>query len=183
MMKKVLIICLFTVTTIAGKAQDIVASTLKIGPFALDMKLQDVEAITLKKYKIEVIKKSIEDYKPIEAQINGVKFKLTFFENYDEKGNGTNNYKLYRIECSDSKVKTKSGITYGMDRNTLLQMVSKMDVGYTFSKYQEYDNDGKPTKKFNETLSIYDSQAGKTLTIRLKEGKVSSFEIGYEEGC
>jgi hypothetical protein len=182
-MKKLLFLCFFISSVLASKAQDIIASTLKIGPFALDMKLQDVEAITLKKYSTATIKKSIEDYKPIEVQLNGVKFKLTFFENYDEKGNNTNTYKVYRIECSDSKVKTKSGIMYGMDRNTLLQLVGKMDIGYTFSKYQEYDNDGKPTKKFNETLSIYDSQAGKTLTIRLKDGKVNSFEIGYEEGC
>jgi hypothetical protein len=182
-MKKVLFICFFITCVTAGNAQDVIASTLKIGPFALDMKLQDVEAITLKKYDIAAVKKSTQEYKPLEAQINGVKFLLTFVENYDNKGNNTNTYKLYRIECSDSKVKTKSGITHGMDRSTLLQLVSKLDIGYTFSKYQEYDKDGNRTKKFNETLNIYDSQAGKTLTMRLKDGKVDSFEIAYEEGC
>jgi hypothetical protein len=182
-MKKIFVfICLvFAFNSI--NAQDILASTLKIGPFALDMKLKDIEAIALKKIDVAAIEKSIKDYKPIEVQLNGVKFKLTFFETYSDKGERTGEYKLYRIECNDSRVKTKSGIAYGMDRNALLQLVNKMDVGYTFSKYNEYDDNGKPTKKFIENLSIFDSQAGKTLFIRLKDGKVSGFEIAYEEGC
>jgi hypothetical protein len=182
-MKKVIVFVCLIFAFNAIKAQDVLASTLKIGPFSLDMKLKDVEAITLKKIEIAAIEKSIKDYKPIEVLLNSVKFKLTFFETYSDKGERTGEYKVYRIECNDSRVKTKSGITYGMDRNDLLQLVNKMDIAYTFSKYNEYDDNGKPTKKFNETLTIFDSQAGKTLYIRLKDGKVSGFEIGYEEGC
>ncbi len=182
-MKKLLITFLLIASVCNLNAQDILASTIKMGPFWLDMKQAEVEAITMKKISSSEIKQSIADYKPIEILVNGVKFKVMFFESYDDKGNATGKYQLNRVECSDKKVKTKSGITYGMDRMTLFQLVSKMGIGFNFSKYQEYDNNAKPTKKFNETLTIYDSEAGKSLFIKLTDGKVSSFEIGYEEGC
>jgi hypothetical protein len=179
---------LLAFTTIAfsftSTAQDIVASTIKIGQFYLGMKHTEIEKISTKKFTTTELKTLSDDYeKTTDVMVNGVKYTLDFYPTYSNEGKLDGTYTLSRVVCADSKVKTKSGITVGMDKFEVLKKLNSMNISFEFNKYTKYDNDGKPTKFFKEYIKINDTQAGKSLTLNIENDKVQSFELYYEEGC
>ena len=185
-MKLKLTLAIFICFTCFNKvfAQELNASTIKLGPFSLDMKNTDVDKICGKKIPIAELKKASEDYeKALTVTVNGVKYSLDFYKNTDGDGKEDGTFTLTKIKCSDGKMKTKSGITVGMEKFAVLKKLDEMNVGFEFYKNLNYDNDGKPTNKFYEYIKIYDTKAGKTLTLNLEVGKVKSFELYYDEGC
>ena len=179
-----ILIVLFFGFTNSLFSQELTASTLKLGPFSLDMKNTDVDKICGKKITVIELKKASEDYeKALVVTVNGVKYSLDFYKNTDGDGKEDGTFTLTKIKCSDSKMKTKSGIAIGMEKFAVLKKLDEMNVGFEFYKNLNYDNDGKPTNKFYEYIKIYDTKAGKTLTLNLEDGKVKSFELYYDEGC
>ncbi len=165
-------------------AQDVLASTIKIGSFYLGMKHTEIEKMSTKKFTTTELKTLSDDYeKTTDVMVNGVKYTFDFYPTYttDAKLDGT--YTVSKIICGDSKVKTKSGITIGMNKFEVLKKLNGMSISFEFNKYTKYDNDGKPTKYFKEYIRINDTQAGKSLTLNIENDKVHSFELYYEEGC
>ena len=185
-MKNKITILFFTSILFGFKlsAQDIFASTIKLGPFSLDMKNTDVNKICGKKISASELKKASDEYeKVIEVIVDGIKYNVDFYTATDGNGKEDGTYNVTRIKCSDSRMKTKSGITIGMDKFTVLKKLDEMNVGFDFYKNFKYNNEGNPTTKFIEYIKIYDTKAGKTLTLNVENGKVSSYELYYDEGC
>ena len=177
-----LFIATFICCYINSHSQDILASTMKIGPFSLGMKQTEVEAILLKKIPLADIKNSNENYeKPVSITFNGTTFKLGFMEVFSDKGELTGKYKVNRIICDDKNVKTKSGLVIGMGSMQAFQLLSAMDISFTYNKSLQYDDAGKPLKKYIESIRIYDTKAEGTLQLNIKDGKIATFELGYDE--
>ncbi len=166
-------------------AQDIMASTIKIGPFYLDMKQAEVESIILKKLATKELKDSYQDFnKDIIVTVNNTKFKLGFNSEYDNKGEPNGKYLVSRVHCDDINIKTKSGIKIGMAKAEIMSILDKLKIGYSYYKSLKYNNEGKLTNTFIEYFTIFDEKAGKSLTVDLKEGRVVSFSLNYsEDGC
>lgn len=166
------------------KAQDVFASTIKLGPFYLGMAQKEVETILLKKFTAKELQASNDNYdKNIKTTLNGIVFNLGFMAQYDEKGEVTKNYQLTRVTCNDSKIKTKSGIAIGTDKLEVFKILDTQKIGYNYNKYFERDEKQKFNGKVNEYIIIYDDQAGKSLQLKLNNGKVVLFSLEYSEGC
>jgi hypothetical protein len=167
------------------QAQDITASTIKIGPFYIDMNASEVESIILKKLSTKELKASYEDFrKDIIVTVNDAKFKLGFATEYNANGEPNGKYKVSRVHCEDKNVKTKNGIKVGMSKTETMAILDKLKIGYSYYKSLKYSDDGKLTNTFIEYFTIFDEKAGKSLTVDLDNGKVISFSLSYsEDGC
>jgi hypothetical protein len=185
-MKKIfLIIVILACINTMIQAQQVFASTIKLGPFYLEMKQKEVESTILRKFTNKELQKSNESYNNnIKVTLNGVIFELGFSEMYNEDTLAPKKYYLTRAKCGDSRIKTKSGIAIGMDKFQILKILDTQKLTYTFSKFSSYDNDGKPNGGFGEGLTIYDEKASRSLHIEFKNGKASVFYLSYgDEGC
>jgi hypothetical protein len=186
-MKFKLIILLFTAFTFqnATYAQEAFASTIKLGPFSLDMKNAEVNKICENKITKAEFKNSAESLeKKVKVIVNGIEYKLGFYYNYDKDGNLDGTYNLVKVESTDQKIKTKSGIGIGMDKFDVLKKLNGMNVSYSFNKSLKYDDDGNPTNKFIEYIEIIDNTAHKTLMLKIDKEKISGFELSVQEdGC
>jgi hypothetical protein len=184
-MFKILIIIMFCFAANNLMAQDITASTIKIGPFYIDMKQSEVESVILKKLSSKDLKVSYEDFnKDIIVTVNSTKFKLGFATEYDDKGEPNGKYRISRVHCEDKNVKTKSGIKVGMAKTEVMTILDRLKIGYSYYKSLKYTNEGKLTNSFIEYFNIFDEKAGKNLTVELKNGEVIAFSLSYaEDGC
>jgi hypothetical protein len=164
-------------------AQDIVATTAQIGPFILGQKQTAVEQIILKKLDKKLVKQSYENYdKPIKVSLNGVPFELSFWQDYDEKGNIREDYIVKSIKCNSKQVKTKSGIGVGWQKYEVLKKLEGLGTEHEYRRFRKYDNDGKKLDEYIETITVFDSN-GKNLVLNLENGFVTFFELYYSEGC
>ena len=186
-MKLKIFVLFFTILSLVESvhAQTVFASTLKIGPFSLDMKNDAVDKIIGKKLSKAELKDNTENYeKMIDVNVGGVLYKLDFNNNYNKDGDLVGTYKLAKIKCNDAKVVTKSGIAIGMDKYDVLKKLDGMNIAFRFIKYSEYDNDGKPTNKFKEYIEISDRTAYSVLSLEIENSKITGFEVSYQEdGC
>ncbi len=165
-------------------AQEISASTGKIGPFFLEMKQAEIEKICNKKFTINELADVSNNYeKTIEVQVNGVAYAIDFVPYYNDNGEKENSYNLCRVVCKDKNIKTKSGISVGMNKFEVLKKLNTMNIGFEFSKYLRYDNNGIATRTFSEFIKINDAQSGRALTINIVNEVVQSFELYIDEGC
>lgn len=166
-------------------SQQVFASTIKIGPFSLDMKNAEVDKICGRKISKVELKNSAENFeKMVEVVVDDINYKLRFYEDYNDKGEPNGNYKLTSIKCVSGNIKTKSGITVGMNKYDVLKKLDEMNISFHFYKNKEYDNEGKPKNKFYEMIEIIDSDAYRTLTLEITNDKISGFVLSYQEdGC
>jgi hypothetical protein len=165
-------------------AQEAYASTMKIGPFSLDMKDADVNKICEKKISNTQFKNSTENFeKKAKVNVNGIEYKLGFSNSYDKDGNLDGKFNLVRVESKDQKIKTKSGIAIGMDKFEVLKKLDGMNISYLFNKFFKYD-DGNPTNKISEYIEIRDSKTYSTLTLEIENGKISGYVLEFvQDGC
>lgn len=179
-----LLLAVFTLFNTAN-AQPPYASTMKIGPFSIDMKNEEVDKICGKKIPLALLKESDKDYKKmVDVVVDFVNYSLRFYQEYDKDGKETNSYKVISIKTVSSNITTKSGIAIGMDKFDVLKKLDGMNISYRFYKNREYNDDGKITNNFYETIEIVDSEAYKTLTLEISSGKVSAFVLSnQEDGC
>jgi hypothetical protein len=175
----ILLICIYA----SSVAQDILATTAQIGPFILGQKQSAVEQIILKKLDKKLVKQSYENYdKPIKVTINNVPFELSFWQDYDDKGNARDEYVVKSVKCTSKLVKTKSGIGVGWQKYEVLKKLEGLGTEHEYRRNRRYDNDGKKLESFYETITVIDTN-GKTLVLNLENGIVMSFELYYNEGC
>jgi hypothetical protein len=168
-------------------AQDINASTIKIGPFYLEMKMNEVEKIIGE--KIQKKKNAKDDYaayQDLKIVHQGIVYTMSFYEDYNLDEKAPKKYILASVKSEDSRIKTKSGIAIGMSKAAIMQILGEQNIEYSYSKWFDYDENGKVTTKLRENLSINDTKASRSLILTMEKGKVVGFELGYggeEGGC
>ncbi len=165
------------------QAQDVNASTVRLGPFSINMKATEVEKLSNRKLSLKELKGQDEDYnKMIDVMVDNVIYQLHFYPGYNEQGASDGSYILSRVKCEDKRMKTKSGITIGQNKIDIITQLSGMNISFDFNKYQNYDTDGKPTKLFSEQITIRDTDAGSSLILNISKEKIISFELFLQEG-
>lgn len=177
---------IFSFTFSIAKAQDVNASTLKLGSLYLEMNLKEVEKVTGQKISIkEVIKSDENYYYNVKVIFQGIVLELGFNKIYNENATATNEFWVSRLKSSDSKLKTKSGITIGMKRSQIFEILDKQGTAYQYNKMPAYDKEGLPTNVLEESLNILDIKANRSLILLMQNGKVVGFQLGYghSDGC
>lgn len=164
------------------QAQDVNASTVRLGPFYINMKATEIEKLSNRKLNAKELKEQEENYnKMIDVMVDNVIYHLHFYPGYNDQGtDGT--YVLSRVISEDKRLKTKSGITIGQNKIDIISRLSKMDINFDFSKYRKYNDDGIPTKDFVEQITIRDNDASSVLILNISNDKVVSFELYLQEG-
>lgn len=187
MLKKILLSAFFfLITNLNVIAQEVSVSTLRIGPFKLEMPLVEVEEIANKKFNEAQIKQNASNYENwISIVKDGVTYKVGFEEIYNENEKAPKKYRICRVKCNNKTAKTKSGITIGMNKIEVFKILDAQNLEYHYSKYYERDENGKRTdKKSLEYITIEDTDASKVLNIRLEEGVIFEFSLEYgQDGC
>lgn len=174
-------ITVFSCTSI--QAQDINASTVRLGPFYINMKATEVEKLSNRKLSAKELKEQDENYnKMIDVMVDNVIYQLHFYPGYNDQGISDGSYILSRVICEDKRLKTKSGIAVGQNKIDIIKQLSGMNINFDFSKYLQYDDDGKPTKNFVEQITIRDNDASSVLILNIKNEKIISFELYLQEG-
>ena len=171
-MRKIFFIAAF----VAGIALQAQVSTTRINDIKLGMKLSELEKLTGQKFKLK-----LNEYGYPEGDLTivskGVTYKVGLTSNGD--GNGANNLSVYSVKSTDSSLKTLSGIKIG---STLDELISKYK-NLNISIYDGYDDvSGNRTKSFRY-FNVDDHDTGSMLQFKLVNGKVSSFDVMYNEGC
>jgi hypothetical protein len=177
------LVLVFTMLSTSSYAQDVFASTMKIGPFKPGMPQKEVESVLLKKLTANEVKASMDNYeKPMKVVLNNVDFYISFYdETYgDEKLD--RKYAISKVRCNDAKVKTKSGVAIGMTKYEVMKILDKQKIGYNYN-INTYENEDKK-KVVNEYLLIHDDKAGTNLQLEFKDGKINNFSVqAASDGC
>ena len=151
-------------------------STTRINDFKLGMKKSELEKIIGKSINV----KMPDGYQVDAANVvyKGVVYEVYFSNEYDDNGNQLKDMQLSSVKSKDKSLKTLSGIGIG---STLSELIEKYkDNNIEISDSWDYNgNRTKTTRYFN----INDYDAGTYLHITLKNGRVTEFYVGYNEGC
>jgi len=151
-------------------------STTRINDFKIGMKKTDLEKIIGKKINIK-----LTDGYPTDATnivYKGIVYEVNFSKAYDDNGNELDEYTIYSVGSKDKSLKTLSGIGIGSSISELIEKYKDNNIEISDS-WDDNGNRIKTTRYFN----INDYDAGTYLHMTLKNGRVSEFYVGNQEGC
>jgi hypothetical protein len=169
-MKKIFFISAF----VAGIALQAQVSTTRINDIKLGMSKTELEKAIGQKIKLQLNENGYPDGESTVVS-KGITYKVVF----SSDGESGNNFKVYTVKSSDSSLKTLSGIKIGSSLDELLSKYKNLNI----SIYDGYeDKSGNRTKAFRY-FNVEDYDAGTILQFKLVNGKVSSFDVMYNEGC
>ncbi|MBF0596489.1 hypothetical protein [Faecalibacter rhinopitheci] len=172
-MKRILSITVF-LCSIFAMAQ---VSTTRLNDFKLGMKKSELEKIIGKKIPLKMNEYGGVD-SPSQLVYKGIVYEVNFNSMYDENGNDLKDFSVYTVESNDKTLKTLSGIGIGNSLYDILEKYKDNNIEISDS----WDDNGNRTKT-QRYFIINDYDAGSFLRITLKNGKVTSFYVGYNEGC
>lgn len=181
MLKKLFLLIIAVIALInVSNGQDIIASTAKIGQLNLKMNNLDVEKVIKKAIpKSDLIKCDTSYYYYIKLKIDSVDYDVRFQKQYDSLGIPLSTYKVFSIKCNSIKVKTKSGLTIGMNKFKAMEILDKTKVLYGYSKSLDYSTETN-SDKLVEKFTFIDNKTYDILMIYLKDGVIESFELTWE---
>ena len=151
-------------------------STTRINDFKLGMKKSELEKLIGKPINVK-----FDDDRPPELTnivFKGIVYELYFMSGYDENGNRLNDMELYSVKSKDKSLKTLSGIGIGSSISELIEKYKDNNIEISDS----WDDNGKRTKT-TRYFNINDYDAGTYLQMTLKNGRVTDFYVGNQEGC
>jgi len=152
-------------------------STTRINEFKLGEKKSELEKIIGKPIHI-----TLDEYNypsnPSNVVYKGVVYELYFSPSYDDEGNVSNEYMLNSVRSKDKTLKTLSGIKIGSSFDELINKFKDYNI-----EINDSWNDNGNRIKTERLFTINDYDAGTYLVFTLKNGKVTEFYVGYNEGC
>lgn len=172
MKKLFLLLGLIMATLSITWAQNFEMSTLKIGPYKLNMSLDEAEKLAGKQL---IISSEKNDYNGDNfINYNGETIIIRPSENYYEE-NPTNKYIISSLSTQSPKFKTKSGIGIGSTKEELFQAFKNYAAFY----YSDgYDDEGNRNGK-EGFFSLSDIDAGTEMMFNLKNNRVTEITINY----
>jgi hypothetical protein len=177
-MKK-LFLLLFLTFGISSFAQDnFDISTLRIGPFTINMKDKAVEQIT--KSKLNAALGQDEYYKTEKINYLNEIIEVSVSQSTDDKGQYNGGYQIFSLMTKSKKFRTKSGIGVGSTKEQLFQAYKNYP---SFSVNQMWD---EKTEKFSGAKSNFilnDNDAGTSLSFTLMNNIVTEISVYVNEGC
>jgi len=140
------------------------------------MKKSDIEKIIGKSIQLKLT----DGYpsEPSNLVYKGIVYEVNFSKNYDENGNESKDYVVYSVSSKDKTLKTLSGIGIGSTLSELIEKYKDNNIEISDS-WVDNGNRTKSIRYFN----INDYDAGTYLHMTLKNGHVTEFYVGSQEGC
>lgn len=152
-------------------------STLRIGEFKLMMK--ESEAVSLARKPLQVPSESDPYQGTTIVKYNNELINVTLGEHYTDVQNG-NSMSVTELSTKSTKFRTRSGIGVGSSREELWNTYkdfSRIEI------FKPYDTNGERIAT-DRNFSIYDEDAGTTLTFVLRDDKVVEIRVSIAyEGC
>ncbi len=169
----VLIFCLFAN---AQSPADVI-STMRIGPFKINMPKTEVEKIIGQK----LIRNEGGYVDSAVFNYGNTNYIVVFNQEYVEEGSKLPKlWKIYSISSSNTKLKTKSVIGIGSTKAQILQAYDKYDL--TISNDYSYKEKENPKDKV-QFITLSDGEAGTQITFTTENRVVTKIEISVFEGC
>lgn len=155
---------------------DILASTGGIGPFKIGMSPKAVEKLLGKQLRLPSTSKPEASYEwdTVKVRYKDLDLTLIFGRAYfamdtiDRVG-------VREVQCSNPKVRTKSGIGVGDDKLKIFMTYDQYRLEY----YPSWDRKNEPKKA---QVNLYDNETPNVLIFYLNEGKVIGFAAMVFEG-
>lgn len=152
-------------------------STLRIGPFKIRMK--EAEAIELARKPLKVPTESNEYNGLTVVKYNNELIEVTLTQGYIDEQSQEGVF-IAEIATKSTKFKTKSGIGVGSTRDEL--WATYKDFSH-IEILKPYDGNGGRVDA-DRNFTIYDDEAGSSLTFVLRNNKVVEIKVGMVyEGC
>ena len=151
-------------------------STTRINEFKLGEKKTDLEKIIGKTIDLNLNNGYQE--KPLYLVYKGIVYELYFTPSYGDDGAELNEFTLYSVRSKDKTLKTLSGIKTGSTFDELLHKFKDYNI-----EINDSWNENGSRNKTDRIFTINDYDAGTYLVFTLKNGKVTEFYVGYNEGC
>lgn len=152
-------------------------STLRIGPFKIHMK--EAEAIELARKPLKVPSESNEYNGTTVVKYNNELLEVSLAQGYIDEQNQEGVF-VSELSTKSTRFKTKSGIGIGSTREELwatYKDFSRIEI------FKPYDENGKRIES-DRNFTIYDDEAGTTLTFVLRNNKVAEIKVAIAyEGC
>jgi len=177
--KLIMLSMLIFVSSMAVGQDRLTVSTMKMGPFKLQMNKQDVEKIL--NQKIVLAPGDDEYYKT--ADVNYKDYLLTFIFQSMTESNNPDSLEVYSISTKDVRIKTLSGLGIGNTKQDLFNTYSdKYDISlfatYIYNKATEMSEKVPGTR----TFSLTDNELYTQLQFTLVNNFVTEITVSMNEG-
>ena len=172
-----LLLCLFGFTT--SFAQDnFDLSTLRIGPFTINMKDKAAEKFT--NTKLVVYNGPNEYNKKNKVNYIGEIIGIIIMETWNDVGEKQQGYQIYSLSTTSKKFRTKSGMGVGSTKDELLETYKNYP---NFSVSQMYDEKTENLSSSMSSFMLTDNDAGTYLSFTLINNVVTEVNVYMNEGC
>lgn len=178
-MKKLLILCLLSFGMTFSFAQDnFDLSTLRIGPFTINMKDKAAEKFT--NSKLVVYDGPNEYNKGNKVNYNGEIIEIIIMEIWDDEGKKANGYQIYSLSTKSKKFRTKSGMGVGSTKDELIDAYRNYP---NFSVNQMWDEKTEKLSTSKSSFVLTDNDAGTFLSFTMINNVVTEVNVYMSEGC
>lgn len=161
--------------TTTANATDVI-STMRMGPFKLNMYKTDVEKIT----GTPLVAIDKDDYlDTVKVVYNNSNYTLVFNREYNENDHAPIKMKLYSIISTNTTLKTKSGIGLGSTKAQILAAYDKFDINI-YNDYQYKDK--KNAKDKIQYITLQDFDAGTQIMFTTENRVVTGMIVSIYEG-
>lgn len=170
MKNKCLTLFLLLFVTLSFAQQNFDISTLRIGPFTLNMKDGEADKIAGRKIKIDD-----KNYTTDKVHYKGEIIEIYAYESIE-------NYKTVQhignLSTKSSKFRTKSGLGVGSTKSQLIEAYKNFP---SFCVMPGWTEDGKASK-FESNFILTDNDAMTTLTFKMVNDTVTEVLVAWNEG-
>ena len=177
-MKKLFLLLFLTVGIFSFAQDNFDVSTLRIGPFTINMKDKAVEQIT--KSKLNAFPGQDEYYRTEKINYLNEIVEVAISKSTDEKGNYNGGYQIFSLLTKSKKFRTKSGIGVGSTKEELFQAYKNYP---SFSVNQMWDEKTEKFSSARSNFTLNDNDAGTSLSFTLMNNIVTEISVYVNEGC
>ena len=153
-------------------------STLRIGPFTINMKDKAAEKFTTSKL---VIYDGPNEYnKGNKVNYTGEIIEIIIMEIWDDEGKKENGYQIYSLSTKSKKFRTKSGMGVGSTKDELIEAYRNYP---NFSVNQMWDEKTEKLSTSKSSFVLTDNDAGTYLSFTMINNVVTEVNVHMSEGC
>ena len=153
-------------------------STLRIGPFTINMKDKAAEKFTTS--KLVVYDGPNEYNKKNKVNYNGEIIGISIMKMWDNEGQKEEGYQIYSLSTTSKKFRTKSGVGVGSTKDELLEAYKNYP---NFSVNQMWDEKTEKLSTVMSNFALTDNDAGTNLSFTLINNVVTEINVYMNEGC
>jgi len=156
----------------------VTVSMAGIGDIKVGLKKEQLEKLTGRPIKlVNLLKKDEWQRDTVKFTYKDIPYEVVLDkDNVNETSQGVI---VYEVRSSGAGLKTKSGIAIGDDK---LKIVSTYN-DYMMHIMPDWENNYTVKSKTRSIIMLFGDESSTVITFYLTDGKVTSFSVGYSEGC